>query len=316
MAKFDFQYADAPGQIVLRAEADPGHFGGGRTAFGPFLRLQLQWPYDPVIPRHRALAVQGALLWSADPGGYGGLAIPLQAVTPNGPVMIPVSDDQLARLEERRAGGEPNFAVRLEALAQREALSGSDLTLDVAVRTVTHGYGNMAQQLPVSRDTWARVLDQCGFGLRRMVELPPAPSGLGGKWDEASASLASAARLLAQGHDEQAIAAVRKALERIVEAVAAAVGEPPRTGKGGFGPYVDKLADRITALPSDRPQNPFPLVSSLLRATFNFASGYAHGDAAASQRVEAVFAVALGTALYGFAAHGTLAAVAAGEDSA
>jgi hypothetical protein len=62
MAKFDFQYADGPGQIVLRAEADAGHFSGGRNAFGPFLRLQLYWPYDANIPRHRALAVQGALL--------------------------------------------------------------------------------------------------------------------------------------------------------------------------------------------------------------------------------------------------------------
>jgi hypothetical protein len=42
VAKFDFQYAAGPGQIMLRAQADPGHFDGGRNALGPFLRLQLQ----------------------------------------------------------------------------------------------------------------------------------------------------------------------------------------------------------------------------------------------------------------------------------
>jgi hypothetical protein len=313
MAKFDFQYTDAPGQIVLRAEADPGHFSGGRNAFGPILLLRLQWLYDASIPRHRPLAVQGTLQWGADPNGSEGLAIPLQAVTLNGPVRIPVSDDQLAQLEERRAGGEPDFAVRFEALVQREAPAGADRTPDLAVRTVTHGY--MAQPLAVSRDAWARILDRCGFGLRRMVELPPPPGGLGGKWDEASMELAGASKLLAQANDEQAIAAVRKALERIVEGVAAAVGEPPPSGKGGFGPYVVKLADRIKAMEPAR-SHPFHLVASLLRTTFDFASGHAHGSSASSRRDEAVFAVALGTSLYAFAAHGALAASFANQGDA
>jgi len=312
MAKFDFQYADGSGQVVLRAEADAGHFGGGRNAFGPFLRLQLYWPYDANIPPHRALAVQGALLWGGDPEGSGGLAIPLQAVTPNGPVLIPVSDDQLARLEERRAGVEPDFAVRLDGLAQREGQGGADRTPDLAVRAVTAGHH--PQRLGVSRDQWARTLDACGFGLRRMVELPPPPGGLGGKWDEAAASLAGASRLLAQGHDEQAIAAVRKALERIVEAVAAAVGEPPHTGKGGFGPYVTALADRIKAAEPAK-SHPFHLVAALLRTTYDFASGHTHGASVSSRREDAVFAVALGSSLYGFAAHGTLAASAAADET-
>lgn len=311
MAKFDFQYADGSGQVVLRAEADPRFFSGGRNVFGPFLRLQLQWPYDANIPRHRALAVQGALLWGGDPDGSGGLAIPLQAVTPNGAVNIPVSDDELARLETRRAGVEPDFAVRLEGLAQRETQGAADRTPDLAVRAVTAG--NYPQRLGVSRDAWARALDACGFGLRRMVELPPPPDGLGGKWDEASTSLADASRLLAQGYDVQAIAAVRKALERIVEAVAVAIGEPPHTGKGGFGPYVTALADRIKGMEPAR-SHPFHLVASVLKATFDFASGHTHGTSASSRREEAVFAIVLGTSLYGFAAHGTLAASAANQE--
>jgi hypothetical protein len=226
-------------------------------------------------------------------------------------VIIPVSDDQLARLETRRAGVEPDFAVRLDGLAQREAQGAADRTPDLAVRAVTAG--QYAQRLGVSRDAWARILDACGFGLRRMVELPPPPGGLGGKWDEAGTSLAGASRLLAQGHDEQAIAAVRKALERIVEAVAAAVGEPQHTGKGGFGPYVTALADRIKGMEPAK-SHPFHVVASLLRTTFDFASGHAHGTSASSRREEAAFAVALGTSLYGFAAHGFLAAAAANED--
>lgn len=301
MAKFDFTYADQPGNIMLRAEADPGHFAGDRNGFGPRLLFNLYWLYDASLPRHRPLSVQGALLWA---GEHDGLRIPLQAVPPNAPIAIPVSDDQLARFEELRAGREPDFALRLEAVAQRED--------DGTVRILNHSFN--PQRLPISRDAWAVILNRCGFGLRRMVELPPPPGGLGGKWDEASQSLALASQRLAQGHDEAAIAAVRKALERIVEAVGASVGEP-RTGKGGFAPYVEKVAGRIQGLPSGGRQNPFPLVSSLLKATFGWVSGYVHEDAATSQRDEAAFALALGTALYGFAARGSLAASAAHEES-
>lgn len=60
MVKFDFQYADGSGQVVLGAETDAGLFGGGRNAFGPFLWVRLQWPYDANIPRHRARGARRA----------------------------------------------------------------------------------------------------------------------------------------------------------------------------------------------------------------------------------------------------------------
>lgn len=65
MAKFDFQYVEMPGQIVLRAEADPAHFGGGRNAFGPFLRFRLYWPYDANLPKHRRFRCKARSLGAA-----------------------------------------------------------------------------------------------------------------------------------------------------------------------------------------------------------------------------------------------------------
>jgi hypothetical protein len=294
MAKIDFQYADGSGQTILRAEAE--HFGGGRNAFGPFLWFHLQWPYDVSLAKHRPLSVQGALLWAEEQDG---LPIPLQAVLPNAAVAVPISDNQLVQLEERRSGGEPQFSIRLQALALRDD--------NGAVTTLSHGY--MPQRLAVSRDAWISILAQCGFGLRRIVELPPPPSGLGEKWDEANQSLAIASQRLARGHDEEAIAAVRKALERIVEAVGESVGKP-RQKSGAFQPYVEEIAKFAAAVPSQRPQNPFPLISELIKATFRWTSGYVHKEAATSQRDEAVSGIALGTAIYGFAARGTFAASA------
>jgi hypothetical protein len=292
--QFDLRYADAPGNLVLRLAAYP--LAGDRTPFGPRLLFNVHTEYVQGSPPQRLLGVQGALLWD---GADDGLRIPFHAGIPSITVAIPVSDDQLTRFEEFRAGRPPEFSLRLEALAQ--PVNGGE----------TRILNAHAQRLSISRDEWAVVLNRCGFGLRRMVELPPPPGGLGGAWDDASKSLADSSSLFAAGHDEQAIAAVRKALERIVEAVAAAVGEPPRVGKGRFGPYVERVAERIKALPSGRHQNPYPLVAGLLSATFNFTSGYVHENVAPSQREEAAFALAIGTALYGFAARGTLAAAAA-----
>jgi hypothetical protein len=292
--QFDLRYADAPGNLVLRLAAYP--LSGDRTPFGPRLLFNVHTEHVQGLPPQRLLGVQGALLWA---DGNDGLRIPFQAGRPNMTVEILLSDEQLGRLEEFRASRPPEFSLRLEALVQ--AVEGGE----------TRCLSADAQRLSISRDEWAVVLNRCGFGLRRIVELPPPPTGLGGTWDDASKSLVNASSLYAAGHDEQAIAAVRKALERIVEAVAAAVGEPPRAVRGGFGPYVERLAERIRALPSGRRQNPYPLVASLLRATFDFSSGYVHEDVVSCRREEAAFALAIGTALYGFAARGTLAAAAA-----
>ena len=107
-----------------------------------------------------------------------GLHIPLQALSPNSSVFVPISDDQLARFEEVRSGREPEFSLRLEVVAQHQDTG--------EVRVLNHGF--YSQRLPISRDSWATILDRCGFGLRLMVELPPPPRDLGGAWDDASRS--------------------------------------------------------------------------------------------------------------------------------
>jgi hypothetical protein len=71
-----------------------------------------------------------------------------QAVTPNGPVTIPVSADQFARLEERRAGGEPDFTARLEALVQREAPAGIDRRPTLQCGLYAHLHDGKASRVP------------------------------------------------------------------------------------------------------------------------------------------------------------------------
>jgi hypothetical protein len=99
--------------------------------------------------------VGGTLGW---PGELSGLAVPAQPILRNpAELRIPLSDDQLARLEARRAGAELILDLRLWGLAQFNA----------APIPVTSGYN--ATTIPIPRERWLVVLAECGFGQRRLI---------------------------------------------------------------------------------------------------------------------------------------------------
>lgn len=63
-----------------------------------------------------------------------------------------------------------------------------------------------------------RVLDAMGHGLRRLVELPPAPKGLGDGWDEVTRRIAAGTSRLA-ADPSVAIGEARIATERLLEII-------------------------------------------------------------------------------------------------
>lgn len=224
------------------------------------------------------------------------LAIPLQPLLFNrSELAIPVSDDQLARLDERRAGNEPRFTLHLWGTAQETATG--------TLRNVRGG--NFPTNVQVPRDQWLVILKACGFGERLLIELPAPPTDLAGDWKTAAASLAAAANRLAAGEPGVALGEVRIALERIADGVGARLEITRANASGKKMPlanYVDVIASDLKKRHFDDTDDPFAVLSALFKATFGFCSEPGHTSFDVSARNDAVLALSVASALYSYLA--------------
>jgi hypothetical protein len=110
------------------------------------------------------LIVSGVLSWT---GELDGLIIPAQPIVNNRPFLsAPISDEQIVRIERKRAGGQVMLDLRLNGIG---TVSNSTWVLS----------SNFAPTVVVPRDKWLEVLVALGAGTRRIVELPPPPEARG-----------------------------------------------------------------------------------------------------------------------------------------
>ena len=108
--KISFTGHDGIQDSPFTFDLDPSRLRGARTAFGAELYVSGDFEAGSARP----LAMSGVLSWETE-NGYG-LQIPMQPVGGGtATVAVPISDRQLASLEERRAGGE----ARLQIAQQR-----------------------------------------------------------------------------------------------------------------------------------------------------------------------------------------------------
>lgn len=110
LPRIAFELDDQPGWSLYALDIEPARFRGSRSVFGATFHLPVSLFTFPERSCRPSLFA-GALCWADEPDG---LAIPLQPLLFNrSELAIPVSDDQLARLDERRAGNEPRFTLHL-----------------------------------------------------------------------------------------------------------------------------------------------------------------------------------------------------------
>jgi hypothetical protein len=126
---------------------DPGQFRGARTAFGA------EW-YVPLVFKGvegRPLAASGTMAWATE-NGYG-LQIPTQPVGGGSCALtVPISDHELARIDEKRGGGESLLQLIFNVLALRPN----------GATAIYKPYGPLNYTIPLHR--WIAMLADTGFG--------------------------------------------------------------------------------------------------------------------------------------------------------
>src|SRR5271170_3559334 len=100
--RVDFYSEARPGTPKAVVEIEPSRVTGTRSPFGPLLQIFIQVIYED--GKDMPLIFEGMLCW---PNQNVGLHIPLQTVgRGTATLVVPISDQEIASLEQRRAGGE------------------------------------------------------------------------------------------------------------------------------------------------------------------------------------------------------------------
>jgi hypothetical protein len=268
---------------IIRLEFDVARrFTADRSTFGGVLKLPVELSQGfPGTP----LMLGG---WLRMTGEREGLVIPAQSIIMNeNTIRIPISDGQIARFEERRAGIEPTFELMLRGLA---AQNGS-----VSVVSATN-----AVYLVVPISEWLKVLDQLGFGHRRLIELPPLPIRESSAWEAALNQIEAAARRLRAADSGAAITEARTALQRTLDAAAVSIGRPPVKGER-FRPFAEEIATRLESMHQNNGDDPYKALADGVRlaiSSFSFASETPHVGFSYAEMVHAELLLTLATAIY------------------
>jgi hypothetical protein len=224
---------------VVRLEFDVAQrFSADRSTFGGVI----------LLPAELSQGFKGAPLMLAGTlrltGEREGLAIPAQSMIINeNTIRIPISDDQVSRLEEKRSGAEPIFEL---------SLRGTGILDGVAVVLNSAHPVNLTIPLP----RWLKALEGLGFGRRRLIELPPPPTRPGAQWEAALAQIQAAAGRLMTADSGAAMTEARTELQRTVDAVGECVGRPGVKGEA-FGPFADEVASILGRMHLKKSDDPF-----------------------------------------------------------
>ncbi|SDP33697.1 hypothetical protein SAMN04515671_3778 [Nakamurella panacisegetis] len=166
---------------------------------------------------------------------------------------LPISDEQLAVLEDRRAGADLTFHVQFHVTLGYPRTDGPPLWPSSS---------NHDQQLLIQGGTWERLLAQTSSGFSLAIVVP-VPLGQDSAAVKAGDHLRTALRKLTAGEYDDAVVSARKAIETL--------GSPGESEKAIVS--TTKADERTLAQRS----------TMLRHALFNLASPAAHGDENASE---------------------------------
>lgn len=264
---------------------DPSQCTGSRTAFGA--RLMISGNLKVVGRKAQPLEMGGILSWETEHGN--GLAIPQQpAYGGTTPLVVPISDRQLAGIEAIRASGEAKFGLSLYALARRED----------GTPAVYKSWGALPYVVP--RDRWKDALAGCGYGKIHIVELPVPPE-VKDAWARSAATLAESSNEFAQGNYGFSLGHTRNAIQQIVDVLEQTldITSPPSLP---FGNRVEAVSARLTELHAKRSADPYAVLGSLVRSAFDFSSDPVHRGYEIPNREDALLALSLTVALHTYLA--------------
>jgi hypothetical protein len=285
VTRIDLSPDDRPGTPAISIECDPDRFLGSRSAFGS----TIWFPAKIVSATSTKLMAIGGWLRFANEND--GLQIPMQPLTFNEPFLrVPISDEQIARLERKRGGQ----ILMLEIVLRGTGFYG---TAGAAPATFTASY---QPPINVQRDAWLKVLEALGAGQRRLIELPAPPHDRGGFWEKASKQIDAAAWRLASGDAGGAMNEARTAMESALEAVGG-VTKVPRKPKEPLRPFAIRVAAEIRKAHVDRGADPYAALASAIELgadIFGFVSDPLHNGLDSAERTNAELALSLVTSLY------------------
>jgi hypothetical protein len=263
-------------------ELDPAQMRGARTTFGAELYIAGVFK----LRSGRPLAMSGVLAWETE-NGYG-LQIPLQPVGGGSvTVTVPISDRQLGRVEARRAGGEPRFQLAINVLGTRA--NGET--------AMYKPWG--PQNYTIPRDRWKDILAGAGYGKIHIIELPVPPDACDA-WTKSAATLAEASVCYSQGEYGYSIGNSRNALQQMVDVLERALGIVPTSP--AFGPRIEALTKRLKDLHEKHSFDPYVVLATVIKATFDFSSDPVHRGYEVPTREDAAMSLSLATALHEFLA--------------
>ncbi|HWT06287.1 MAG TPA: hypothetical protein VN224_11065, partial [Xanthomonadales bacterium] len=278
-------FSDEQGHAHYFLESDSARLQGSRNTFGAILMVSTLTPQQPTtdVP----LLFFGSLAWASETDG---LTIPPQPIRGgHSGLAVPITDAQMAAIENARNGGDPWFSLRLRVVAQ----NGKG-----EVRQYGGLGGAESHPYSVPVEVWHKALDACGFGRVRIIELPPPPEANNDEWRAAADALVDASDRLRRGDYPGSATSSRGALERIVSAIEKPLGIAKP--KSRWGDRVEEVSAALKTRHQSRGVDAYNLNADVVKTLFGFQSGATHRLFATRENAE--YALTLTTALYSYVA--------------
>src|SRR5260221_334019 len=290
---------------------------GQRGVFGPGLLI-----YFRATPSAHPLveivlhSLEGWITWGAESNFAPGIRIPSQTVDVNTAyLVVPITDEQIEAIEERRTGDAFTLNIALRGLAtipnRRKPVAhyvqqqDGDLHPEPLPRLETQAVwesSNTGNRIRIEREHWLKILEGLGAGKRRLIELPQPelPSRDDKRWEECLRLLGGATQFYRTGANEQVLGNCRTIIEGVTEVLCNRWGIA-RDPKKPISVWAKDLPAQLATVWPHDPEDA-KLLTALLIAAFRWASDSHHYGSGVPMRHEVAFALSLTTDLLAFGA--------------
>lgn len=277
---------------VLTLLVDPDAIQGKSSVFGPGIAIRLDLP-----PGAQGLGAGAVLLLGGQlrcQGEHYGALIPLQVIAPPDYLNVPLTDDQLFRIEARRKADRAHFELCLRGQLTIANEVVRDVQSDVSYNP----------RLDVPQDRWMDVLLGMDFGKRQLVELPPPSPARAQQLELVGKHIALAASRLAINDLDGGDRDCRIAIETLVEAIGEWAQRPRGKGDGAFKNYAEAVVKSLEGLHTPKSAEVYEVVAKAVQlslAIFQSTSDSAHARSLGEvTRPETALLVGLAVSLYSF----------------